>query len=87
MRAQRRRGISKSSIEVGSEVECGKEEPAREVSTYTNSSTRSKQISHRDELDRGMCDEEVVGGMNVYGKNVVTRNLKYEKRKEVEPGS
>ena len=28
-------------------VEGGKEEPAREVSTYTDSSTRSDQISHR----------------------------------------
>ena len=50
------------SIEVELEVEGGKVEPAREVSTCTDSSTRSEQISHWDELDRGMCGDEVVGG-------------------------
>ena len=51
-------------------------EPAREVSTCTDSSTRSEQISHGDELDRGMCDDEVVGEMNQYDKDVVPKNLK-----------
>ena len=50
------------SIEVELEVEGGKVEPARKVSTCTDSSTRLEQISHGDELDRGMCDDEVVGG-------------------------
>ena len=50
------------SIEVELEVEGGKVEPAREVSTCTESSTRSEQISHVDELDQGMCGDEVVGG-------------------------
>ena len=44
------------SIEAESKVEGSKEEPAREVTTCTSSSTRSEQISHKDELDRGMCD-------------------------------
>ena len=64
------------SIEVELEVEGGKVEPAREVSTCTGSSTRSEQISHGDELDRGVCSDEVVGGMNQYDENVVLRNLK-----------
>ena len=76
-----------SSIEVGSEVEGGKVEPAREISTCTDSSTRSEQISQEDELDRGMCGDEVVGEMNQYCKDVVPRNLKYKERKEVGSGS
>ena len=63
------------SIEIELEVEGGKVKPAREVSTCTDSSTRSEQISYGDELNRGMCDE-VVGGMNQYDKDVVPRNLK-----------
>ena len=62
-------------------------EPALEVSTCTNSSARSEQISHGDELDRGMCDDEVVGGMNQYDKDVISKKLKYEERKEVGHGS
>ena len=61
MSAQRR-GINSRFNRVELEVKGGKVEPAREVSTCTDSSTRSEQISLGDELDRGMCDDEVVGG-------------------------
>ena len=75
MSAQRRESAV-GSIEVELEVEGGKVEPAKEVSPCTDTSTRSEQISHGDELDRGMCGDEVVGGMNQYDKDVVPRNLK-----------
>ena len=56
---------------------------AWEVTTYTNSSTRLEQISDGDELNRRMWSEKVVRGINQYGKDAVTRNLKNEERKKV----
>ena len=69
------------TIEARSEVEGSKEEPTREVTTCTNSSTRSEQISYGDELDWGMCSEEVAGEINQYVKMRLQEIWKWREEK------